>query len=675
VTSIGQVGLGVRLATAGGRPAWVRLGLMAMGFAVGGALILGAMSIYPAVHARDVRQAQQYTSGNRHAKDALVLWSAPQAYGALDIDARVVRALGTAPIPPGLSRVPGPGEIFVSPRLQFLWSGPLGPAIEHRVNGHVAGTIGQPGLVSPDDLTMWVGAPAAVPVPRSATKVTSFERGTFDSEPLDFGAVLAMAGLAAAILLPIWLFVATVTRLSSSTREARLAAIRLAGGTEAQVRTIAAVETGVAATVGTLCAYPLFMLGRPPVADGFILNIHLFPSDLTPPLGLAVASLIALPFLAVVMTLVTMRRLVVSPLGVARRARRSHAGWRWVVVLAVGIVVLTWAASKHATLVSMGSTEASILILSALGCVAFGLIGTASWASWALATWLAPRARSVPSLLAMRRLESDPSAAGRVVASVALLIASVAVMQAGLIAQDPGDTNYLQPASWTDRYPGSTIAVTFGTWPPAVSPDAIARSVRSVPGVTRVVATRQLPNGGIQSRGGGTVVVETDGDPVTLEAVRDRLAWTRTETYTFDQLHARSEAESAVASMRRALATITLFLLMVCAATLLVGLVDWMMERRRALAVLSAVGVGASTLRRSIVTQVGLPLAMALVLGVAGGIAVSVLLYTATEIPVVIPFGNLATFAAATGVVVVAVTALSLPWAAVSRRPEYLREA
>ncbi len=664
---------GAGLATAGGRPAWIRLGLMAVGFAVGGALLLGAMSIVPAVHARDVRQFQQYAQGRgRHTANTLAVWGTPQAYGSLDIDAQTARAIGIAPVPPGLPRAPVPGEIFASPRLVSLWSGPVGSALERRLDAHLAGTIELPGLVSPDDLTMWIGAPPGVPTPRGAMYATSFDHGAYGSQPLDFGAVLGISGMAAAILLPIWLFVATATRLSSSTREARLAAIRLAGGTQSQVRAIAAVEAGVAASVGALCAYPLFLVTRPPVANGFILNIHLFPSDLKPPIGLAVVTLLALPILAAAMTLLTMRRLIVSPLGVARRARRPHAHRRWMIVLAVGIASLAWAASRHEALVSMGSTEASILILSGLACTAFGLIGTASWASWAMARWISPRSRSVAALLGMRRLETDPSAAGRVVASVALLVASVAVMQAGLIAQEGGATGYLALAPWTDRYPGSAVAVTATTWPP-VPLHELARSIRSVAGVDKVIASRRMPNGAIQHPG-GTLVVLSDGDPATLEAVRDGIAW-NAEAHTFDQLQATAEASDSVASMRRALETITLFLFAVCGATLLVALVDWMMERRRALAVLSAVGVAGSVLRRSIIAQVGLPLATALALGVAGGVVVSLLLYTATEIPVVIPIQTLATVAVATGAVVLAVTGLSLPWVRISRRAEYLREA
>ena len=117
-----------------------------------------------------------------------------------------------------------------------------------------------------------------------------------------------------------------------------------------------------------------------------------------------------------------------------------------------------------------------------------------------------------------------------------------------------------------------------------------------------------------------------------------------------------------------------MFLLLVSAATLLVAMVDWLMERRRALAVLSAVGVATSTVRRSILAQVGLPLAASLVFGVAGAFAVTALLYRALNQPVVIAGGQIAALAGVVVLVVLGVTAATAPWLRIARRPELLRE-
>jgi len=106
------LGLGAKLATAGGRPAWTRLSLTAAGFAIGSALLLSAASIVPGVHATDVRRDQQEgREGGPRAKDALRVWGMWESFGDTDVSTSVVEPIGQAPVPPGLTRVPGPGEI------------------------------------------------------------------------------------------------------------------------------------------------------------------------------------------------------------------------------------------------------------------------------------------------------------------------------------------------------------------------------------------------------------------------------------------------------------------------------------------------------------------------------------------------------------------------------------
>ncbi|MDP9185543.1 MAG: ABC transporter permease [Actinomycetota bacterium] len=663
------VGIGLRLATAGGRASWTRLGLMACGFTIGAALLLSAMSIVPALHARDVRQSRLGTVDNRGDAGALLIWGTPQAYGDVTIEGHTVEPRGVAPVPPGLSRVPGPGEIFVSDRLRSLWDGALGTTLEHRVHGHLAGTIAPDGVEGPDEVSMWIGKPSDVPLPRAAAyRVEAFSDLGAASEPLDLGALLLIVAIGSAILLPIWLFVATATRLSAVTREARLAAVRLAGGTEAQVRLFAGLESGVAAAIGTLLGIPLFFAGRPLLASGPIVDIQFYPSDLAPPVALAAAALVVLPVAATAMSLSTMRRLIVSPLGVTRKIRRSHPGWRWTAVLAGGVALLAWCASQHNDLIKAGTVTAGFLVSAALAAAALGLVGTSIWLSWVIAHRLASAVRSVPGMLGLRRLESDPTSIGRVVGGIALMIAMVGVMQSGLIAVEREDYVPLL-APWTDRLPATAILVGFDR--PSRSDGAV---LREVPGVRSVAWSKEDRNGAVGTRS-LTAILTTDGAPDTLEAVRDAVAWDG-QADTVAQLRERYDGfDGDIASMRRGIMTITLFLFLVSSATLLLALVDWIMERRRSLAVLSAIGVEPKVVRRSILAQVAVPLATAASLGLVGAVAITALLYTAIEREVHIAYRPLATLTLATIVIVLGVTALSTPWARIARRPDLLREA
>jgi len=662
------IGLGGRLATAGGRSAWVRLGLMAVGFAAGSALLLSAASIVPGIHARDLRRDDFRGIIGRapHADDVLRVWWLTQSFGDLDVRTRVTEPVGVAPVPPGLPRVPEPGEIFVSEGLASVW-GEIGPSIERRLHGHLAGTIGHEGVLGPDELSIWEGKPADVHLRLSDAYIQgSFGVQGHQSEGLPFEALLAVIVAASVIMVPIWLFVATVTRLSAATREARLAAVRLAGGTQGQVRLLAGTEAGVGACIGSLLGIPLFLAVRTPLAGGAIGGIHLFPSDLTPPLPIAIGLLIALPALATLMSLATLRRLVISPVGVTRHARRAHAGWGWVPVLSVGIGVLTWSASKHAELTRLGNVEVMVLIGGSLVFLGFGLVGTATWSAWILARRLAGSVRSVSVMLGMRRLEAEPTSVSRVVGGVALMIAMVGVVQSGLISIERSEGPPFLPMEAQMLKEGDV-----GVFDGFIKHSSV--DLRDIPGVRSVLWTHKMPFGRSDRPIG---IIATDRAPSTLEAIRDRLAWGGADIHTLPQMQAIARlSNDDYSSFRRGAMAITLFLLLVSAATLLVAMVDWVMERRRSLAVLSAVGVSGATVRRSIFVQVALPLATSITFGVAGAIIITMLLYTAVEQGIVMPTMQLVVLVVAVIATVFGVTALSVPWLKIARRPELLREA
>src|SRR2546426_777692 len=119
------IGLGARLATAGGRSAWIRLGLMAAGFAVG------------------------------------------------------------------------------SEGLVSAW-GEIGPSIERRLHGHLAGTIGHEGVLGPDELSIWEGKPADVHLRLSDAYVQgSFRVQGHQGVPLPLEALLAVMVAASVTMVPI----------------------------------------------------------------------------------------------------------------------------------------------------------------------------------------------------------------------------------------------------------------------------------------------------------------------------------------------------------------------------------------------------------------------------------------------------------------------------------------
>lgn len=81
------------------------------------------------------------------------------------------------------------------------------------------------------------------------------------AEPgLRYGTVFATAML----VLPLLLMLHQVVRLGTASRERRLAALRLAGATPAEVRKIGAVEVGIPVAAGAIAGLIVFILLRLP---------------------------------------------------------------------------------------------------------------------------------------------------------------------------------------------------------------------------------------------------------------------------------------------------------------------------------------------------------------------------------------------------------------------------
>lgn len=671
MTTIRLFGLGVRLALTGGRASITRMVLMALGLAVGVALLLGAFSVGPAVGARrdrDVARGGQTAPTAGASRDVTYRWDASTRFEGVSIPVIVLRGVGDAPVPPGIPRLPRPGEVFVSPALADLLASRDGSLLAPRLPGSVAGTIGEDGLLFPDELYGYVGAPAALPIERLGIAQASFSAVDRPSEDMSFSALLVLCVFALGLLLPTGLFIVTTTRLSASTRETRFAAVRLAGATQSQVRLLAAAESALAALVACLLAWPLFLAGRIVVSRFTIFGYRWFPGDFSPPAPVAAVLLVGAPLFAVGVTMLGMRRLVVSPLGIARRARRPRRASLWPAMLGVGFLVLVAAARYPDTVLGQPSPIPGLIVGGALAMVLAGLAGTVPWLGWlgarALATW-----GPTPSvLLGSRRLESEPTSAGRVVAGITVLLALVGMAQALALSALASDGSSFVPR-WATALPPSTVFVSSNTGRDRTE---AFETLAHVPGVHSVMVMAKAPTGG-HGHPGSHAAVLTDGAPATLERIRNEVAWVGV-AQTLDELRTQyGSASSEAIRTSRMMNFVTVLVLLVTAGSLLLSTVDGMMERRRPMAVLSAIGVPLAVMRRSVFLQIALPLAAALVLGAAASLGVVALFFRAVNEPTLFPVGPLVLTSGAITAMVVLVTAVALPWARIARRPELLR--
>ncbi|WP_447004672.1 FtsX-like permease family protein [Saccharothrix isguenensis] len=424
-----DLALGVRLAVGGGRTSWVRLALTGAGIGIGVAVLLAAASVTTVLSERAERQADRepVTASSTGAEEASgdVLYSTlwHTAYRGEPISGHFVKGSGPdAPVPPGMSRVPGDGELFVSPALRELLESPEGQLLRERFPQRIVGTIDQSGLNAPHDLLFYAGDAT---VEEDGPNATMRFGGTVHERTLDpLLTLLIMVGVVA-LLFPVLVFVGISTRLAGAERDRRLAALRLVGAGGFRVRRIAAGESLLGAFVGLAVGTALFFGARQFVESVRLLGISVFVSDLTPSLPLAVLIAVLVPVMAVVTSVLAMRHTVIEPLGVVRRAKpvRRALWWR-VVPLVVGGAALT---SQSGTL---GGEENQASEPVVVGGILMLLLSIPVLLPWVVERAVGRMRGGAPSWqLAIRRLQLESGTAARVVGGVAVVLAGGIALQ------------------------------------------------------------------------------------------------------------------------------------------------------------------------------------------------------------------------------------------------------
>ena len=286
----------------------------------------------------------------------------------------------------------------------------------------MVGTIEPAGLMSPDELAAVVGANAASLRAEGARVVTELD-GTRDipvptNPMIRVLVVLALVGA----LAPVAVFVASATRLSAARREQRLAALRLAGATPAQVTRLAGVEALVATIPGALGGVVVFLALRPLVAMVPLGQATWYPDTIVPPLLPAIGLLLLVQVVGVGAAVAALRRVTVSPLGVRRRERAGPLRRLRLAPLVVSLLVFGYAIGRMSAAVG----DASDSTLLVLGVSFFGIIVSIAiagpWITAIVGRLLGLAARGPVPLLAGRRLADDPRGAFGAIGGVVMAV-------------------------------------------------------------------------------------------------------------------------------------------------------------------------------------------------------------------------------------------------------------
>jgi hypothetical protein len=499
-----MIRFGLRLTLAGGREAATRLVIIAAAVAVGISLLLATLAGINAVNAQNARYAWLNTgSGSATASTgshAPTWWALRGDYFDGQTIGRIdVAATGPdAPVPPGIPRLPGPGEFYASPELAKLLASTPAAELSDRFPGHQIGTIGTSALPAPNSLLIVIGrTPDQVSHLPTARQVTSI-RTTVPSRCNDCVIGINAAGLdlilsvvALALLFPVLIFIGTATRLAATRREQRFAAMRLVGATPRQISVISAVESAVAAATGTAVGFVLFFLFRHQLAAIPFTGAPFFPDDLSLSALDIVLVALGVPAGAAVAAGLALRRVRISPLGVSRQTRTRPPRAYRLIPLLLGLGELAFFVGRRPA-----TTNGQLVaFLSGFFVVMGGLVIAGPWLTMVGARALAVRSSRPATLIAARRLADNPKAGFRAISGLvlALFVTSVAIgiittitVNRGVHNDDTTASTVLSAEFWPDgtkRAPATSV------------PAAVSADLRSTPGVASVTVVRRNPAG------------------------------------------------------------------------------------------------------------------------------------------------------------------------------------
>jgi hypothetical protein len=422
--------LGMRMALAGGRSGVVRAVLTALGVGLGVACLLFAVSIPSMMQAHsarsDARDVVSYSGPTVQRSDSTILIGlVDTGWRDQGIRGQLLQPEGPrAPVPPGLTALPAPGQLMVSPALHRLLDSPSAALLRQRLSGPIVGEIGPAGLTGPSELAFYAGSDSLTVDQGTVVRRDHFGAPSGASEPLGPVLSLLVVIIFVVLLLPVGIFVAAAVRFGGESRDRRLAGIRLVGADAGMARRIAAGEALLSGLFGLVAGVGFFLLGRALAPQFVLFNLSVFSSDVTPSAGMAVLIAIGVPAVAVAITLLSLRRVVIEPLGVTRRGpdAKRRLWWRLAMPV-VGVVLLL-------PLIGQVSDRSGINTTQVVAGVLLLLIGVATLLPWLVqATVRRLGGGPVSWQLAVRRLQLDGTTSARAVTGIAVAVAGTIGLQ------------------------------------------------------------------------------------------------------------------------------------------------------------------------------------------------------------------------------------------------------
>jgi len=394
----------------------VRVGLqvVAVGLAVLTGLLVATMPlIFGAQHQRIADRYPLYAADDSAAP--VHVGMTDELYRGTVLSIWLVSSDGAhPPLPPGLTDLPAPGHMALSPRLHQAWL--EDPALRMRLPGVVDGEIGPQGLASPSELFAWVGTD------RAAAPVASFGAPLSAVSGLWVGGGGTIQAVELAILvgLPLLGFLAAASRMAVGTRMAHLSTLRLLGLSTPECAGLyggqLAAIAGLGSLLGCLAYQPLSdLLGRTGII-GVSWNL----GDTRVWWPILVGLVAVMVGLGGSLGRSAVRRALSAPVRQAERAPLARWAVRALAVIAAGQIAylaLMWRWYGASRTWHPNSRQFAILLMWVVASLIVLLIVSQ------LADWLGTSLDGWPVLaLGCRLSRSSPSGAGAALATMGVMI-------------------------------------------------------------------------------------------------------------------------------------------------------------------------------------------------------------------------------------------------------------
>lgn len=367
------------------------------------------------IHARSPRIAAKPLPGGSSLSAGQVAVETVTYPLAGDTLTRVLVAAGggKADVPPGLVRLPRPGEAFVSPALGLLVaSGQGDPSVPLL---KPSGSIRSEGLRTPDELLAYQGvALRDMASPRLVRSYGLVDEASSTGLSRHAGNTLLIFVLAPSLVL-----FTVAARAFARAREPQLRALRLVGASPRALRSLAAGDVALTSVVGGVIGAVTFNLLRRTIDRVPLIDHALFAADSRPSLTTHLTVVGLLPLFGGVMALLTTGRAAAPVVGLRPSLVSVKPHKAALIPLLLGTALLVTLTLRPA-LLSAGFLTTLLWTLAVLGVIAglpmamAGLVHTAASASAGVST--------VAGMLGLRRLQRRPGGEARLSGALAAAI-------------------------------------------------------------------------------------------------------------------------------------------------------------------------------------------------------------------------------------------------------------